>query len=1230
MDTFFIKVYQIIFSKKIWSSIAMLFLFSGLIFVATRIEFEEDITKLIPTNDKTSDAQKVLKTVNFADKIIVNIMLDSVGSVDDLTGYATSFIDSITKKSGTYIKNIQGKIDDDNVLTTLDFVYQNLPLFLDEQDYKTIHHKIQKDSIDAITNQNYKTLISPTGLVAKKTILKDPFGLSFIALKKLQQLNIGDQFTLYNGYLLTKDKKNILLFINPALESSETSENAKFVADLYDVNSQLNTTYQNKVKSEYYGATLMAVSNAQQIKTDIQITISIALTILLIILVLFYKKITIPIILFVPTLFGGLLAIALLFLIREKISAISLGIGSVLLGVTLDYSLHILTHIRSNNSISNLYKDISKPILMSSLTTACAFLCLLFLSSQALQDLGIFAATSVLGASFFALIFIPQVYRDTSKKKSKKTSIDTLASYNLHKNKWCIIGLAVVLLLSVFTYNNVFFNKDLAQLNYKSEILKDAETRLDHLLNIAKKSMYIATYGNNEQEALKINDHIYKKLSELKEQDEIIDFSSIGAFVHSKENQRQKINLWHQFWNTQTIQNTRTNLIESGEKLGFKHNAFHPFYTLLDKKFNPISVQDYTALTAFTLDDYISTKNDFTTVTSLIKVDQHNTEKIRNLFKDKQQTILIDRQHMNETFLGNLKNDFDTLIKYSLIVVLLILFIFYRSLSLTIVTSIPIFLTWLLTIGIMGLLGIEFNIFNIIISTFIFGLGIDYSIFITNGLLTEYRTGEKTLPTHKTSIILSLITTILGVGVLIFAKHPALYSISIVSIIGILSAVFVAFTIQPILFTLFIGSKTKRPITLRLLVHSTISFGYFGIGGLLLSICSVTLMKIIPISKKIKMKWFHTIVSKFMKSVLYSNPFVKKEIINPHNETFDKQAIIIANHTSFLDILTIGMLHPKMIFLVNDWVYNSPIFGKAIQMAGFYPVSSGIENGLDHLQDKIAQGYSLMAFPEGKRSNTNAIKRFHKGAFYLAEKFNLDIIPVLIHGNSEVLPKGTFIIKDGSITVKILDRITAKDPRFDDLYSKKTKQISTYFRKEFSELRKAIEQSDYFHKIILEEYRYKGNITYKDVYKDLETNKETYYRIINTIDKKNTVIHLSKDSGQLDFLVSLDAPNRKLISCIKNDALRTLVKNSYITNNHSKITITNTIQKALAEQAKTLIINLPDIDKNQLKSILEQKYDTIILLKEGIQYLKNIESEFYKNEHHSDNLIILKTINGTK
>ncbi|MDB9961025.1 MMPL family transporter, partial [Oceanihabitans sp.] len=1094
MDKLFYNIYKRIAVQKPLGLGVLFAIIIGLFFLASNIEFEEDITKLIPQTEKSSEAQKVLKQINFADKIIVNIKRENNGTVDDLTQFATTFIDSISESSKTYIKQIQGQVEDDDILNTLDFVYNNLPLFLDESDYSVIQNKLNEDSIQSITSSNYKTLVSPSGIIAKKTILKDPLGLSFIALKKLQELSFGDEFSLHNGFLLSKDKKNVLLFITPAFESSETDKNAEFADNLYVLQDQLNATFSEKVTSEYFGGTLIAVANANQIKQDIQLTVSIAMSILLLILILFYKKLSIPIILFIPTILGALLAVSILFLIRTKISAISLGIGSVLLGVTLDYALHILSHIRSNNNAEALYKEITKPILMSSLTTALAFLCLLFLQSQALQDLGVFAAISVLSASVFALIIIPQVYKTKIATTTKKSIIDRVAAYPLHKNKWSLIALAILLGASVFTYNKVTFNKDLNKLNYQPQALMEAQERLDALTNMSSKSVYLAAYGNSEEDALVTNDAIFPMLEDLQLNNQILEFSSIGSIVKSEALQNEKIKTWNSFWTSNNIEDTKQNLISSGNTLGFKPTTFNRFYELLESEFKPLSVSDYSDLKTITTEDYITSKDNFTTVTTLVKVQDENVEHLVDTFKDFEQTIVVDRKHMNETFLGNLKNDFNRLVIYSSIVVFILLLLFYRSLSLTLVTAIPIALTWLLTIGLMGLFGIEFNIFNIIISTFIFGLGIDYCIFITNGLLHEYRIGDSALPTHKTSIILSVITTLLGVGVLIFAKHPALYSISLVSIIGILSALLISFSIQPLLFKLFIGSKTKRPITLRLFLHSVLSFGYYGLGGFLLSIISVILIPIIPLSKKIKMGWFHKVLSKFMKSVLFTNPFVDKRIINTHNETFKKQAVIISNHTSFLDILAVGMLHPKIIFLVNDWVYNSPVFGKAVKLAGFYPVTSGIENGLSHLQKKVDQGYSLMAFPEGTRSLTNKIKRFHKGAFYLAEQLKLDIVPVLIHGNSEVLPKGSFIIKNGSLTLKILDRIPFEDNSLGTTSREKTKAISQLFKTEFNVLRNEIEHDTYFHNIVLEDYRYKGDALYKTVKTDLKNNSENYKR----------------------------------------------------------------------------------------------------------------------------------------
>lgn len=1230
MGKWFYKIYIRLQNNRIGSALLLMLLLFGLVFLASKIRFEEDISKLIPIDDDAQELQKVLKTVNFTDKIIVNITRSDTAKTEDLTEYATAFIDSLQTHSKPYIKNIRGKVNDDDLRRTMDFVYENLPLFLEKEDYAAIASKLEKDSISTRTEANYRTLISPSGIISKDIILKDPLGLSFIALKKLRQLGVTDNFVLKDGFLVSKDEKHILLFIAPKFGSSETAKNTAFAQQLYSLQKTLDKKYSGKVKSEYFGAALIAVANAQQIKNDIQFTVGIALSLLVLVFIFFYRKIYVPIILFVPTVFGGLLAVALLYLLRSEISAISLGIGSVLLGVTLDYSLHILTHIRNNETLESLYRDVTEPILMSSLTTALAFLCLFFLDSQALQDLGIFAAISVLGASVFALFFIPLVYKNPLAQKQQVNILDRVADYPFHQKKGLLIGLAAVLAMSLFTYHKVEFNKDISKLNYEPAKIKAAMQHLDALTDISAKSVYLATYGKSVEGTLQLNDSIHGTLELLKEEGKIHSFSSIGALVHSQRDQRAKIAQWKQFWNEARKDSLQANLVESGMVRGFKPTTFNRFYDFLDKDFEALKPEDYQQIPSVLLEDYITTEADFTTITTLIKLEDENAAQIKSAFKAIPNTMVIDRQEMNETFLGHLKNDFNQLIGYCLLAVLFILFLFFRSFSLTLVTAVPIFLTWLFTLGIMGLFHIQFNIFNIIVSTFIFGLGVDYSIFMTKGLLKELRTGEKVMVTHKTSIMLSVLTTILGVGVLVFAKHPALHSISIVSIIGISSAMLTAFSVQPLLFKLFVGSHTKRPITIRMFLHSLFSFGYFGLGGIVLSLYSVTLMPLLPISKKTKMGWFHKVIAKFFKSVLYTNPFVRKKVINETGEDFSKPAVIIANHTSFLDVLAVGMLYPKICFLVNDWVYHSPVFGKAVQRADFYPVSSGIENSLEPLQKKIKQGYSLMAFPEGTRSQSNKIKRFHKGAFYLANEFNLDILPVLIHGNSEVNPKGSFIIKDGSITVKMLPRIKAEDRSFGENHTQQAKSIGAYFKSEFLKLRERIEGPGYFHKIVLEEYRFKGDALYRKVKKDLRENAESYFEVISQTAKSGTIVHVSDDSGQLDFLLALDGPARKINSLIDDPETRTMLKNSYVTQKYGRLHFVGSLSEIGLTDVDTLIVSSEKWATKILAQAKEPTLKTLILRNGTLAVLaQNLTTLGYENVYGNANISIFKPSGNT-
>ncbi len=511
-----------------------------------------------------------------------------------------------------------------------------------------------------------------------------------------------------------------------------------------------------------------------------------------------------------------------------------------------------------------------------------------------------------------------------------------------------------------------------------------------------------------------------------------------------------------------------------------------------------------------------------------------------------------------------------------------------------IISAIPIALSGLVTAGLMGLFDIKFNIFSSIVCTLVFGHGVDFSIFMTSALQKEYTTGKDEMPTYRTSILLAVITTILAIGALIFAKHPALKSIASVSLVGVVAALVITFIFYPILFRFFISNRPKigkSPMTLWLAIQSGIFFIYFGLFGTITSLILRFLMLILPITKEKKYGLFGWGMSTFMKSVLMLKPTVVKKIINPNQEDFKKQSIIIANHTSFLDTLAIGMCTPKIVFLVNDWVYKSPIFGRAVKMAGFYPVSNGVENNIEEIKTRIGNEFSLMIFPEGTRSRTNNINRFHKGAFYLAEKLQLDILPIYIHGNSEIIPKGEFLIFDGHIYSIIGKRIAWNDENCGLNYSERTKKISKEFKANFQEIRNQYEDENYWKQKLFLSFLYKESEIIQAVKKDFSLNKSVYHQLNNAFTKDEKIVHFSNDFGQIDFLLLMQQANRKIITFVKEEEKREVAETNYITKIRSLEYRPNF---DVIDEYKTLLIST-DIENIYQETI--NQFEKIVVLK---------------------------------
>src|SRR5690606_35024629 len=312
----------------------------------------------------------------------------------------------------------------------------------------------------------------------------------------------------------------------------------------------------------------------------------------------------------------------------------------------------ILSHYRSTGDVRRLFRSTVKPLLICAVFTGADFLVLLFLKSDVLKDLGIFAACSVLGAAVFALLFIPQVYSPQNSIKIKQnTLIDKIATYDFSRNKYLLIFSVLLIILSLFTYPKVGFENDLNQLNFMPADLQKAENELDKLNDYTSKSIYIASYGNDLEEALASNSKLYQKLLSAENQNEILSFSSIGGILPSSNEQEKKMDRWNQFWTEEKKENLRNQIISEGKKYGFKESTFQPFFMRIEEEYTTENLAENELLNDLFLNEFIKKDGDLVTITSSLKTENEATEKIIGKFSADENTLVIDRKNLSETFL---------------------------------------------------------------------------------------------------------------------------------------------------------------------------------------------------------------------------------------------------------------------------------------------------------------------------------------------------------------------------------------------------------------------------------------------------------------------------------------------------------------------------------------------------------------------------------------------------
>jgi len=790
---FFVAIYR--FFKKHKALLYTLMVLSGAIFAfyGLKLQYEEDLSKLLPVSE-SSEAGHVFGNLKVKDKIFMQM---TGAEPEVLAAYVDELMDSImTTDEG--IANTLYRIDPDIALNALDFAMMHVPSFVDTALYPQFDEAIANAGETMAHNQEL-IMNDETGALTQM-VSTDPLNLRKCLMPDLSS---GVGFTLVNDHLFCADSTVALIFISPDFQAFNSHDGRLLMKNLRHHVKVFNEAHPD-VEVLMHGAVVRSGDNSRVMKRDIAITVGISMLIILIILCFSFKSFGMIWQNALPVAYGTFFAMACMYWLKGSMSLMSMGIGSVVLGVAVSYCLHVIVHQRFVGSIEQMLKEEALPVCLGCLTTIGAFVGLRFTQSDLLKDFGLFATFALIGNTFFVLVFLPHFLSEQECKRNEKVFryISKINNYAYESNPYWVAVLSIFILIGIVFSPKVEFDNNLKHIGYESDNLHKSENLYAEKNNHGALQRHYAVIAPTLDEALDANNVLSQTLDSLRRAGVLTQYTpAVSVLFQSEKEQQHRINAWKRYWTPEKVSEAMTAVRKAAVDNELPADIFEPFRGMVEGDYEPGDLYESGIVPEGLLCNFIEENEGKYLIFNAVRMNPDHKGVVDECIAEMPHALVIDPFYYTGNMITMIHRDFNTALLISAIFVFVVLLFSFRNVFLALLAFLPMGLSWYVVQGWMAIFGLPFNLINIVISTFIFGIGVDYSIFVMQGLIAvQNNEGTRLLQYHKVAIFFSALVLAVVMVTMLCAVHPAINSIGICTLIGMASTIFITYTLQPLFF----------------------------------------------------------------------------------------------------------------------------------------------------------------------------------------------------------------------------------------------------------------------------------------------------------------------------------------------------------------------------------------------------------------------------------------------
>ena len=745
-------------------------------FVASNVHINSDMQQFLPENSETEldssiDPVKVLNVISEANSGVFFLAIEG-GNDKQRAAASIKLRKKLLKdKSFIFVNNGSGRLPKkDRAIVNK---YRYLLSGKNNQQKTLTSDLFSQENLENSFKLRYQELVSPLGSMFKKSIASDPTAeVRFI----LKQWQTGKEPVKAHSVWVSQNESSALLVAGINIKGADINTQQMAVDVIKKTFSEINT---QKLTLSISGTGVFAVQSRDKIKADsqrISVVASVAVMLLIFIAFKSYWFVFLAVVPLLSAILSGVIATQLIF---GSIQGITLAFGLTLIGVGLDYPVHIFSHIVKGEKIIQSIKNIWPTMRLGVITTSLGFLSLTQTNFNGLAQLGVFAISGLLVAALVSRYAMPNLIlmRPVKIVENIPAWVGRLCQISIPFNiinVTAIIGVAAIL---IFNFP-VQWENDLAKLSPISSEQLELDARLRKDLNTDDLVNVAIIKATNSNAAIRGSETLAEVLDQLITNNTIAGYRSPHHLLPSKETQilRQQ-----NLPNTKLLEQRVSKAIQNSN---FSANSFSRFIGDVEKS-KALMPLDVNKLKGTLFGRQLSSmlyqqQDDWFAVIRFIDVKDPLVLKrtIKNL--ENHDIAYVNIKQVSQSIIDDFRNEAVNLITLGLVVIFFTLLFSLRDRQRLIRICLIVSMALVFDVVLLNMLGQALSLFHLISLLLVMGLGLDYSLFFT-------RSNDNKAMRERTAygMLVCFGSTALVFGMLASSSMPVLSAIGMTVSIGV-------------------------------------------------------------------------------------------------------------------------------------------------------------------------------------------------------------------------------------------------------------------------------------------------------------------------------------------------------------------------------------------------------------------------------------------------------------